>query len=171
MDKPGLIGIISDTHDNLPLITRAVRKFNRYQVDLVLHAGDYVSPFTIPYFKTLAARFIGVYGNNCAERELLKYKFTELDAELRGFFAEVNVEKIKIALLHGHDVELLTSLIHSGAYNIVIHGHTHNSQIKKVRKTMVINPGEACGYLTNRATIALLDTVTLEAKIVDLNKD
>ena len=75
MDKPRLIGIISDTHDNLPLITRAVRKFNRYQVDLVLHAGDYVSPFTIPCFKTLEARFIGVYGNNCAERELLKYKF------------------------------------------------------------------------------------------------
>jgi len=33
------IGIISDTHDNLPQIKKAVEIFNREKVELVLHAG------------------------------------------------------------------------------------------------------------------------------------
>jgi putative phosphoesterase len=37
-----MIGIISDTHDNLPAIKRAVDLFNEKNVDLVLHAGDFV---------------------------------------------------------------------------------------------------------------------------------
>jgi len=35
-------------------------------------------------------------------------------------------------------------------------------------KTLVINPGEVCGYLTGKPTIALLDTVKHEAKIISL---
>ena len=38
------IGLISDTHDNIQNIRRAVRKFNDKRVDLVIHAGDIVSP-------------------------------------------------------------------------------------------------------------------------------
>jgi predicted phosphodiesterase len=33
---------------------------------------------------------------------------------------------------------------------------------------MVINPGEVCGYLTGKPTMALLDTVKREAKIIEL---
>ncbi|KUK61822.1 MAG: Phosphodiesterase [Methanoculleus marisnigri] len=41
------IGILSDTHDNLQMVDAAVRQLNREQVDLTLHAGDYVSPFVM----------------------------------------------------------------------------------------------------------------------------
>ena len=40
-----LLGIISDSHDNLPKIDAAVAKLNASRVDLVLHAGDYCAPF------------------------------------------------------------------------------------------------------------------------------
>jgi predicted phosphodiesterase len=39
---------------------------------------------------------------------------------------------------------------------------------RKNGKTLVINPGEVCGYLTGNATMALLDTAKREAKIVKL---
>jgi len=71
------IGILSDTHDNLPLIDEAVKLLNRSGVGIVLHAGDYISPFTVPHFKPLQAKIIGVYGNNCAERKLLKELFRD----------------------------------------------------------------------------------------------
>ena len=58
-----LIGVISDTHDNLPIIEKAIKKLNEENVALVLHAGDYVSPFVIPKFKALNAKLIGVFGN------------------------------------------------------------------------------------------------------------
>ena len=48
-----LIGAISDTHDNLPQIEKAVKYLNEQKVDLVLHAGDYVAGFVIPKFKAV----------------------------------------------------------------------------------------------------------------------
>ena len=139
----GLLGIISDTHDNLPLIDLAVKKLNELGVELVLHAGDYVSPFTAQHFNLLKARLIGVYGNNCAERAMLKKLFSEFGADIRGFFAEIEVEELKIALLHGHDEELLRSLIESEAYDLVVYGHTHQVSVERKGKTMVINPARS----------------------------
>jgi len=37
---------MSDIHDNLPMIDKAVQKLNGENVGSVLHAGDYVAPFT-----------------------------------------------------------------------------------------------------------------------------
>lgn len=67
-----LIGAVSDSHDNLPLIEKAVKILNEQKVALVLHAGDYVAPFTIARFSKLDCQFIGVFGNNDGDHELLK---------------------------------------------------------------------------------------------------
>lgn len=161
-----LVGILSDTHDNLPLIDDAVKQLNQYGVGTVLHAGDYISPFTISHFKPLKGKIIGVYGNNCAERSLLKKLFKEIGGDLRGFFAEVSLEGLKIALLHGHDEELLNSSINSCSYDVVVHGHTHQVKTQQAGNTVVINPGEVCGYLTGKSTIAILDLKTLDVAVV-----
>ena len=161
-----LVGIVSDTHDNLPLIDGAVKQLNRYGVGTVLHAGDYISPFTVSHFKPLKAKIIGVYGNNCAERSLLKKLFKDIGADLRGFFAEISVDGLKIALLHGHDEELLNSIINSEAYDVAVHGHTHQAKVQRVGSTLVINPGEVCGYLTGKSTMVTLDLKTLDVEIV-----
>lgn len=41
------IGLIADTHDNVPMVEKAVALFNREGVSAVFHAGDYVSPFSV----------------------------------------------------------------------------------------------------------------------------
>ncbi len=41
-----MIGILSDSHDNLDAIKKAVNLLNKKKVDLVIHAGDLISPFT-----------------------------------------------------------------------------------------------------------------------------
>ena len=165
-----LIGIISDTHDNLPMVEKAVKKINAENVSLVLHAGDYVSPFVIPKFKALNAKLIGVFGNNDGDHEFLKKRFSENEnCEVRERFAEINIDGFKIALLHGDNNELLNALINCGGFDAVVHGHSHAKVVRTNGKTLVVNPGEACGYLTGKATIALLDTVKREAKIVELD--
>lgn len=161
-----IIGIISDTHDNIYLIDEVVEQLNKREVDLVLHAGDYVSPFTVSHFKPLKAKLIGVFGNNCAERDLLKRLFKEIGAEVRGSFAEISAEGLKIALYHGHEEDLLNSLINSEGYDVVICGHTHKAETYKKGGTTVINPGEVCGYLTGKSTYALLDAQTLRSETV-----
>ena len=161
-----LIGLIADTHDNLPMVDRAVRRLNEENVGLVLHAGDYVAGFVIPRFKELNAELIGVFGNNDGDHELLKKRFSENKRlQLRGNFAEITSGGLKIALLHGGEEEQLEALINHGNFDVVVHGHTHITEIRRKGKTLVVNPGEVCGYLTGKSTIALLDTVKHDAKL------
>jgi putative phosphoesterase len=162
------VGIISDTHDRLPLIENAVERLNEKAVGLVLHMGDYISAFAVQRLKPLKAHLVGVFGNNDGDKELLKKRFAELDAEIRGRFAEIEIDGLKIAMLHGEDEELLHSLINTGGYDVIVHGHTHEATIYKQGRTLVINPGEVCGYLSENSTIAILDTETLDAEILQL---
>jgi putative phosphoesterase len=164
-----LIGLISDTHDNLPMVAKAVKRLNEENVGLVLHAGDYVAPFVIPKFKELRAKLIGVFGNNDGDHELLRKRFSENKSlEMRGNFADITIDGARIALLHGSDTELLKALVEAGCFDVVVHGHMHNAESYRMGKTLVVNPGEVCGYLTGKPTIALLDTDKREAKIIEL---
>ena len=163
------IGIISDTHDNLPLVDKVIDRLNQEKVEMVLHAGDYVAPFTILRFKKLKAKLVGVFGNNDGDHDFLKRRFAEVEgAEIRGSFAEVTTDGLKIALLHGDEEELLQSLINTGCYDVVAHGHSHEAGAHNRGKTIVINPGEVCGYLSGKPTLALFDTKTREARIIQL---
>jgi putative phosphoesterase len=151
------------------MVATAVKRLNEEKVELVLHAGDYVAPFVIPKFKALNCRLIGVFGNNDGDHELLRKRFGETsNCEVRGRFAEVDVDGFKIALLHGDETELLNALVNHGAFDAVVHGHSHAQVSRNNGKTLVVNPGEACGYLTGKPTIGLLDTVKREAKTMQI---
>ncbi|MCZ2856391.1 MAG: metallophosphoesterase [Candidatus Bathyarchaeota archaeon] len=163
-----IVGIMADTHDRLPLVDKAVKVLNEKNVELVLHAGDYIAPFVIPHFEPLKARFIGVFGNNDGEKNGLQKKFEGLNAEVHGNFADVTVDGVKIALLHGSEEELLQSLINVESHDIIIYGHTHQAKTYRKGKTLIINPGEVCGYLTEKSTIALLNLQTKETEIIEL---
>ncbi|KUG20926.1 phosphodiesterase [hydrocarbon metagenome] len=164
-----IIGLISDTHDCLPLIERAVRRLNQEQVGLVLHAGDFVAPFVIPKLKDLNAPLIGVFGNNDGDHELLIAKCAEHEGiEIRGRFAVVTVDGLRIALLHGDERDLLEALIEAEAFDVIVHGHTHTAGIMRKGNTLAVNPGEVCGYLTGSSTLGLLDSGTREAEIIRL---
>lgn len=160
--------MMSDTHDRLSLIDEAVKIFNEKNVDLILHAGDYVAPFVTNSLKKLKAPLIGVFGNNDGDRTLLKKKFTELGADIRGRFAFVVVDGLRIALLHGDDKELLRSLLELESHDVLVSGHTHVAKTYRKGKTLVINPGETSGILSGKPTISVLDTKNLDVKTITL---
>ena len=163
-----IVGILSDTHDRLFFIDKAVKKFNERNVELVLHAGDYIAPFVDQHFKDLKAPLIGVVGNNDGEKKLLKKKFAEIGADIRGNFAFENIDGLRIGMLHGDNTELMQALLELGSLDVLISGHTHVAKTYRKGRTLVINPGEACGYLTGKATVAILNTASLDVEIVQL---
>ncbi|NLX49526.1 MAG: metallophosphoesterase [Methanospirillum sp.] len=163
------IGIISDTHDRQRMVGHAVEWLNRADLDLVLHAGDYVSPFVVPWLAPLSVPLIGVFGNNDGDRVLLAERFAEHDhLELRGDFARIEVEGSEIALLHGHQRELLEALVASQGFDYVVHGHSHRPGTGWQGRTLVINPGTVSGILAEYPTVALLDTDDRTAEVVEL---
>jgi len=159
------IGIISDTHDNLSQIKKAVEIFNRGKVELVLHAGDFVSPFTALGFKNLNCPLYGVFGNNDGDKLYLQVKFKGI-GEICPVPYEIDIDHRNIIMLHKE--KLINNLAESQKYDVIIYGHTHRTDLRKIGKTLIINPGECGGWLTGKSTIALLDMETLEAKIVEL---
>ena len=75
-----MIGILSDSHDNLPMIGRAVRVFNDAGCDLVIHAGDIVAPFAARALAGLRAPIKAVFGNCDGERKGLEEALSGLGA-------------------------------------------------------------------------------------------
>lgn len=163
-----LLGIISDSHDNLPKINEAVRKLNSLGVDQVLHTGDYCAPFAALPHKGLKAKMRGVFGNNDAEREKLQEKFQSLGHNVKGRFAHLDAGGTRIALLHGDDDDLLQALAKTQSYDLVVFGHTHSVSQSRNGKTTLLNPGEICGYLSGKATIATFDTESRRIEILEI---
>ena len=163
-----LVGIISDSHDNLPKIEAAVARLNDTGVELVLHAGDYCSPFAALRFRGLKPKLIGVFGNNDAERDLLKTKFESLGHEVKSRFLSLEIDEVRIGLLHGDEENLLEDLARSQSYDLIISGHTHSISNLQRGRTVCLNPGEICGYLNGRATIATFETSTRAIEILDI---
>lgn len=159
------IGLMADSHENMPMIAKAVEYFNQAEVDLVLHAGDIISPITCKEFKNIKSQLRAVFGNNDGEKYLLKKKFKELGMEIYVPPYELTIAEKKVLLYHQPD--FLDDLIKSGSYDVIIYGHTHRVDVRKGR-TLVINPGECGGWLYNQCSIGILTLPEGEVKIVIL---
>ena len=160
-----LIGICSDSHDHVDHIQKAVDVFRKNNVDKVIHAGDYCSPFTIPLFEGLP--FHGIFGNNDGDKYLLIKKFEDIGAVLHGDFFVFEAEKLKIAVYHGTYPGITESLETCGKYEVVISGHTHQPRLDTVEKTLAINPGSVNGF-DQDAMVALFNSETRQVRFVEL---
>ncbi len=153
------IGLISDTHDNLDKIKKVVNLLNSKKVELVLHAGDFVAPFTINFLEKLNCEYLGVFGNNDGEKEGLKKKS---GGRIRKGPIKLILAGKRTALVHDPQD------LNSRDFDIIVFGHSHKKELKKEGKTLLVNPGECGGWLTGKSTAAILDTNKLSVKFFKL---
>lgn len=165
------LGVISDSHDNLDNVRRAAEIFNEEGVDLIVHLGDIVSPFTLAELAGRAkARVEAVYGNNCGEKLGLKRIADLYGAGIRDPPYTIELEGAKILLLHGYGSpeetrNIVYSLADSGRWNAILYGHTHRAEIAYRRGVLVLNPGEAGGWLS-KPSVAILEVPAMRARLV-----
>ena len=161
------VGIMSDSHDHLFNIRKAVEAFNDAGVGYVLHAGDFIAPFVANELQKLKCPLLGVFGNNDGERIGLQTRLKGFGAEVKVQPAFVEIEGKRFVIIHEND--LADPLAESGKYDVVVYGHTHKADIRKATNgCLIVNPGEVCGWLTGKPTVAILDTETMEVKLVEL---
>jgi putative phosphoesterase len=161
------IGVISDTHDNLVNIRKAVEIFSKNGVEALIHAGDFCSPFTIPEFKPLfdkGVKMHAVFGNNDGDRVLLVRRGGD-SVTFTDFTCIVTLDGRKIVVMHYP--ELADDLFRLGAYDLVVYGHNHKLRVEGGEKKL-LNPGTCAGYLAETATVALLETRSMAVEIVRL---
>jgi len=161
------VGIMSDSHDHLINIRKAVETFNEAGVGFVLHAGDFVAPFVANELQKLNCPLLGVFGNNDGERIGLQNRLKSFGAEVKVQPAFIGLDGKRFVIVHEH--ELVDALAESGKFDVVVYGHTHNADIRKASSgCLIINPGEVCGWLTGKPTVAILDTETIEVRLISL---
>lgn len=159
------VGVISDTHDRLPTLRRAVALFKRLKVEAVFHAGDYVAPFAAKLLTPdeLGVPLYGIYGNNDGERKGLKAVLPDLQD------GPLTVRLAGRTIVMHHFIDWLTPADIAPA-DVVISGHNHEASVETRDGKLYLNPGECCGWLTDRCTVALLDLATLEAQVIEVHE-
>lgn len=158
-----LIGILSDTHDDMEAIERAVGVFNEMGVSFVIHAGDIISPFTFEALSGLRAEFRGIFGNNDGDKVLLRQKSKDRVLN-QPLFIELGGKRLAVV----HEPDMAVSLAKSGDFDVVIYGHTHEPDIRKIKGTLVINPGKAAKLHKGAQSMAVLNTESMKAEIIGL---
>lgn len=144
------IALIADTHDNEDRTRAALELLADRGVEALLHMGDLTSPWMVDLLCGEVAAALGtdvevwaVRGNidrdargiekAAAARDDVAFHFDVVhDLELGGS---------RIGMAHGDDATRVESMIHSGAFDLVCHGHTHAFRDERVGETRVVNPG------------------------------
>lgn len=158
------LGIMSDSHDNLPNIRRALEVFRAAGASAVIHAGDYGAPFAVREVLKFGGETYGVFGNNDGERDGIRKLWNQVHNPPHLF------------ILGGRRIVVMHDLIPpenlpadmAGA-EVFVYGHTHRAAIsREAGGALFINPGETGGWLTGEPTVAVLDTETMQAEILKL---
>ncbi|GAB6190012.1 metallophosphoesterase [Marinitoga arctica] len=156
--------VLSDTHDNMFKMKEIEKIIERENITAVFHCGDFVAPFVLPYIIKKGIDFYGVFGNNDGERLLLSEKSNK---RILVGPRSIEIENYKIFMMH--EPYALNAAEKSGLYDFIFFGHTHEIiHRKNDNGTVVVNPGEASGWLTGRASIALIDPVDKEVNIMEI---
>lgn len=159
------IGIMSDSHDHLQNIRKAVERFMQEQVDLVIHLGDFVNPNSVRALKGI--ELTAIFGNNDGDKFRLMKAFEDAGASIMGEFYEFEADSLKIACYHGTEPGIKNALIGCGRYDAVLYGHTHEPERSQAGRTLVLNPGTVHGFGSD-ATVMVLDTGSRKARLVVL---
>lgn len=164
-----ILGALADSHDHLERIERAVERLAAARVEAVLHAGDFVAPFALQPLARLGCPVYAVLGNNDGERVGLQRTFEALfgapsDLQPNLLTAELGGRRLAMS----HYPEVAEPLASSGDFDLVVFGHTHEQRLERVGETVLFNPGEVCGWLTGRPTIAVVDLARMEVEVVEI---
>jgi len=156
------IAIVADSHDNLPIITKAVNLFNRRKVEFLIHCGDYIAPFSLKPFKDLNCDWIGVFGNNDGEKLGLS-KVSENRIKEAPHVIELSHRKIGLT----HILNEETFSDSPDTLDLIAFGHTHEVYLGK-EGVLTVNPGELGGWVTGNSTVIILNLETLVPEIINL---
>jgi uncharacterized protein len=160
------IGLLADTHDRVDAVAELASRMAASGVGYIIHAGDYCAPFSLRPIQDLQLALNGVFGRNDGDHQALRaMAMTGLGSEL--FESPHSFELLGKTILVVHDLnEAVPRSIES--HDIVIHGFTHREEMQERGKTLLVNPGEACGWLHGAPTGAILDLHTRQVEILKL---
>ena len=162
------VGVLADSHDHLDRLALAVQHLRERKVELVLHAGDFIAPFTVPVLHEVGVPVRAVFGNNDGERIGLKARFEALGHQVSERPQAYEFAGRRFLVLH--EPVALEALEGSPHYDLVVYGHTHQVDLRcPTQGALLINPGEVCGWVTGQANCCVVDLETRQVELITLS--
>ena len=168
------IALISDIHDNVWNLQKALVHPHLQSTEALLCCGDLCSPFIIKLLGQGYSKPIHlVLGNNdgdVAAIIVVAKGFSNIN--IHGEYYRGNLGGLSIVM--NHYPEKAQKLAEIGGYDVVCHGHDHVLEKgKKIGRTLVLNPGSIMGYHGGQLqdttpTFLILDTERLTTEVIEL---
>jgi uncharacterized protein len=159
------IGLFSDSHDHVDNVRFVVAEFNRRECELVVFAGDFVSPIVIPPLRKLRCPVLACFGDNDGNQIGLQGGMRIVGPIGYPPFGFQTPDGVRILVAHIADqIRGMTAGV-----NVIVCGHTHKPSVRTDEHgVLFVNPGETSGWTYRKPTIAILETSPLSAEIVAL---
>lgn len=159
------IAVLSDIHDNIWVLEKVLEGVAG--ADALIFCGDFCAPFTLAM---IAERFRGpvhcVAGNNDGDALLLSQVAGRAgNVTLHGAFAELNLGGRRVFV--NHYPPIAEGVAASGLYDLVCFGHNHQAEIRRIGRTLLVNPGEVMGRF-GHPTYAIYDAEAGEAFLYEI---
>tara|TARA_B100001250_G_scaffold65148_1_gene51631 strand:- start:49364 stop:49855 length:492 start_codon:yes stop_codon:yes gene_type:complete len=156
-----LVGVVSDTHNNINNIKSIIDIFNNEKVDLVIHTGDISKPNTLKIFSDLNCPMMGVFGNNDRIESGLEEVCREYNFNFKEPPLSVLVENRNIVVFH--EPEIINEYINKHEnIDLIIHGHTHRYREEEIEGIIYFNPGESAGSLKGKNALGIINLKSLK---------
>lgn len=167
------IALVSDIHDHVWNLNKALNTEAVQQTETLLFCGDLCAPFVIHLLGEGYTKPIHlVLGNNDGDvaaiiRNASKYAHMQLHGEY--YRGELGGKTFAM----NHYPDKARELAELGIYDIVCYGHNHTQKKEKTGPTLLINPGPIMGFHGGRredvpATFMVLDIENMQTKVYSL---
>lgn len=155
------LGLISDTHNHLENISKALDIFRQKRIETLIHCGDLTSNEIA--LRLVEFRVICTFGNGDIETGKIKETLEYYSHENFGDISyQGELAGRKIAVTHGHISGMVKQMAESGEFDYVFYGHSHRHKEKLIGATRLINPGALGGLTVEPRSCAVLDLETGE---------
>ena len=158
-----LVGVVSDTHNNVNNIENIIKIFNFEKVDVVVHTGDISKPKTLKMFSALNSPMIGVFGNNDREESGFEEVCKEFDFDIKEPPYLSLLSQKKVVIFHEPDQIQNYLKVHKDI-DLVLHGHTHRYREELVGKALCFNPGESAGLIKGKNAVGIINLSDLKIR-------
>ena len=156
-----LIGIISDTHDQVSRTARGVEALLSAGAEALFHCGDLTGPEIVHLCGQLPSYY--VFGNNDFDLTGLRAAMEGVKGVCLGYGGEVTLGGKRIAMTHGDSLSEYRRLV-EGVPDYLLFGHSHFEMNERAGPTRQINPGAL--HRASRWTVALLDLARDEVRFL-----
>jgi hypothetical protein len=162
-----LIAILADSHDHIPNLQRAVSLANREGAELLIHCGDLISPFMLPYLHAFHGEVHLIYGNNAGDQHLIASRCATVfdNIEHHGSHGTIVAGSFRIAFHHYPEIAREQAL--TGTHDLVCYGHDHIFLVERLGSCLLVNPGDLLGK-DAVPSFVLLDTDDLSVRRLEV---